>query len=537
MQGLHQLEIIIVLLTVVLLLTTVAQRLLIPYPILLVIGGLALALVPGLPVIRLDPDLVFLVFLPPILWAAAYFTSFREFRRNLRPISLLAVGLVLATTAVVATVARLVLPGMGWAEAIALGAIVSPPDAIAATAIVRRLHVPRRIVTILEGESLVNDATALIVYRAAVAAVLSGTFVFGETVLHFVVAAVAGVLIGLAVGVLTKWALGLMADTFSEIATTLLAPYVAWVLAENVHASAVLACVAGGLYVRQHFSAVVAPVTRLQGRAVWDMLVFVLNGTIFILLGLQLRGLREALPSGQFGRLIIAGAVVSAVAVAVRLIWVPLAAWLPRAISRSLRARNPMPAWQPVFLIGWSGMRGIVTLAAALALPTSTAAGTPFPFRAEIILLSFSVILVTLVFQGLTLVPLIRMLKMEEDRELEQEEMQARERAAAAALVRVNELARDGGREGWVVPEQLERLKDHYGRRVQRYAPSAYVDPECTLEAGDAFRRLRHETLGAERKALIGLRNDGTISDEVLHRLEHELDVEALRLGMGEKRG
>ena len=532
MQGLHQIELMILLLAVVLLLTTLAQRLLIPYPILLVIGGLALALVPGLPIVRLDPDLVFLVFLPPILWAAAYFTSLREFRQNIRPISLLAVGLVLATTAAVAAVARFMLPGMGWAEAIALGAIVSPPDAVAATAIARRLHIPRRGVTILEGESLVNDATALIVYRAAIAAVATGTFVLGDTLIHFVAAAAGGLLIGLAVGMIIKWVLGRMADTFTEIAVTLLAPYVAWVLAENVHASAVLACVTGGLYVRQHFSAIVRPATRIQARAVWDMLIFVLNGIIFILLGLQLRALRESVPPGQFGRLLIVGILVSALAIVVRLIWVPLAAWIPRALSPALRARDPMPPWSWLFVIGWGGMRGIVTLAAALALPLTTAAGAPFPFRNEIILISFVVILVTLVLQGLSFAPLIRMLGLKEDRGLEQEEMLARERAAAAALARLETVAGDG----WAGPEHLERLRDHYGRRKERFAPSNPVDPECTQESADAFRRLRHETLAAERQVLIGLRNDGTISDEVLHRLEQELDVEALRHGLGEHR-
>jgi len=536
MQGLHQLEIIILLLAVVLLLTTVAQRLLIPYPILLVIGGLGLALMPGLPIIRLDPDLVFLVFLPPILWAAAYFTSLREFRQNIRPISLLAVGLVLATTAVVAAVARMAFPGMGWAEAVALGAIVSPPDAIAATAIARRLRIPRRGVTILEGESLVNDATALIIYRAAIAAVVSGTFVLGEALVHFVVAAAGGVLIGLAVGLLSRLVLARMADTFAEIALTLLAPYVAWVLAENVHASAVLACVAGGLYVRQHFSAIVRPVTRLQARAVWDVLVFVLNGTIFILLGLQLGALRQAVPPGQFEHLLIVGAVISALAIVVRLIWVPVAGWIPRAMSRALRERDPMPPWSYLFVIGWGGMRGIVTLAAALALPLTTAAGAPFPFRTEIILISFVVILATLVLQGLSFAPLIRLLRVEEDRGLEQEEMLARERAAAAALARLDELGRDGRHHGRIIPEQHERLRDHYSRRAQRFAASGKVDPECTFEAAEADRRLRYEALHAERTVLIGLRNDGTISDEVLHRLEHELDVESLRLGLGEHR-
>jgi monovalent cation/hydrogen antiporter len=536
MQGLHQLETIIVLLTAVLLLTTLAQRLVIPYPILLVIGGLGIALVPGLPIVRLDPDLIFLVFLPPILWAAAYFTSLREFRQNLRPISLLAVGLVLATTAAVATVARLVLPGMGWPEAIALGAIVSPPDAVAATSIVRRLRVPRRIITILEGESLVNDATALILYRAAIAAVVTGGFALGQSLLHFVIAAVGGVAIGIAVGFLAGWIIGRMADPFSEIATTLLAPYIAWVLAENIHASAVLACVAGGLYLRQWAPSVLKPTTRLQARAVWDVLVFVLNGVIFILLGLQLAALREAVSPGNLVRVLVAGIAVSVTAVVVRLIWVPLAAIIPRALSSSLRKRDPMPAWSAIFLIGWSGMRGIVTLAAALALPFTTAAGTPFPFRAEIILMSFGVILVTLVVQGLSLRPLIRMLRMDEDRALEQEEMLARERAAAAALARLDQLAGDGGDAGsGMAREQLERLKEYYSQRLQRFG-STDVDPECTKEAAESSRQLRHEAIDAERETVIDLRNDGTISDEVLHRLEQELDLEALRLGLGDER-
>ncbi len=532
MEGLHHLEIVILLLALVLALTTVAQKIFIPYPILLVIGGLILSVIPGLPAVTLSPDLVFLVFLPPILWAAAYFTSWREFRANLRPISLLAVGLVLATTAAVAAVAHAMLPGIGWAEAIALGAIVSPPDAVSATAIGRRLRIPRRIVTILEGESLVNDATALVLYRAAVGVAVGASFVLGATLLQFFFAAVVGVALGLAVGMAVRWALCATEDSFTQTAITLLAPYVAWVLGELTHASAVLACVAGGLHVRQHFSAAVAPTTRLQARAVWDLLVFVLNGFIFILIGLQLRVLREAVPSGRFGQLLIAGALVCVTAIVIRLGWVPLAAILPRALSPSLRARDPMPPWSSLFLIGWTGMRGIVTLAAALALPLTTAAGQPFPFRAEIILISFSVILATLVLQGLSLTPLIRVMKLQEDRGQEQEERQAREHAATVALRRLDELAG----EEWLTADHVDRLRVHYGRQLQRFASSGTVDPDCSLEAGDTFRRLRHETLSAERLALIGLRNDGTISDELLHRLEHELDVEALRLGIGELR-
>ncbi|MDE3219085.1 MAG: Na+/H+ antiporter [Nitrospirota bacterium] len=532
MEGLHQLEIVILLLAVVLALTTVARKIFIPYPILLVIGGLVLGVVPRLPAVTLGPDLVFLVFLPPILWSAAYFTSWREFRDNLRPISLLAVGLVSATTAAVAAVAHAMLPGIGWAGAIALGAIVSPPDAVSATAIGRRLRIPRRIVTILEGESLVNDATALVLYRAAVGAAVGGSFVLGEALLQFVFAAVVGVALGLAVGMAARWALCATEDSFTQISITLLAPYLAWVLGELTQASAVLACVAGGLHVRQHFSAAVAPTTRLQARAVWNLLIFVLNGFIFILIGLQLGGLLEAVPSGQFRLLLNVGAMVSVTAIVVRLGWVPLAAVLPRLLIPSLRVRDPMPPWPPLFLIGWTGMRGIVTLAAALALPVTTAAGQPFPFRGEIILISFSVILATLVLQGLSLTPLIRALRLEEDRGEEQEERQAREHAATAAVRRLDELAG----EEWLTSDHVDRLRVHYGRQLERFGSSGTVDPDCSLEAGDTFRRLRHETLSAERLALIDLRNDGTISDELLHRLEHELDVEALRLGIGERR-
>jgi Na+/H+ antiporter len=532
MESLHQLETVILLLAAVLALTTVAQKILIPYPILLVIGGLILGVLPGLPMVTLSPDLVFLVFLPPILWAAAYFTSLREFRQNLRPISLLAVGLVLATTGAVAAVARMILPGMGWAEAIALGAIISPPDAVSATAIGKRLGIPRRVVTILEGESLVNDATALVLYRVAVGAAVSGIFTVGGAMLEFVFAAVVGVAIGIGVAMLTRWALCATDDGLIHIGITLLAPYIAWVLGESVHASAVLACVAGGLHLRQYFSGAVAPATRIQARAVWDLLIFILNGVIFILIGLQLGALRAAVPSGKFWPILLAGAVISITAIVVRLLWVPLAAALPRWVSVAVRTRDPMPPWSHIFLASWTGMRGIVTLAAALALPITTAAGTPFPFRVEIILISFVVILATLVLQGLSLPPLIRILHIKEGRGLEEEELLAREHAATAALTRLDQLTG----EDWLQREHVEQLRVQYGRQLERLAGSAAVHEDDSREATEAFQRLRHETLTAERLALIGLRNDGTISDEVLHHLERELDVEALRLGIGERR-
>jgi monovalent cation/hydrogen antiporter len=531
-ESLYRLEAVVLLLGAVLLLMAVARRFLVPYPIFLVLGGLILGFVPGVPAVRLDPELVFLIFLPPILWAAAYFTSYRDFQANLRPITLLAVGLVMATTAAVAAVAHAIVPGLPWAAAFVLGAIVSPPDAVAATAVARRLRIPHRIVTILEGESLVNDAAALVLYRAAVAATVTGTFVARDTLWQFVLAAAGGVAIGLAVGLLTREALHHAEEPMVETAITLLAPYAAWIAAERMHASAVLACVVGGLYVRRGFSAAVAPTTRIQARAVWELVIFVLNGVIFVLIGLQLRAIRDEGLIENPERLVVYGAVISAVAIAVRLLWVPLAAVIPRLLSPALRRRDPLPPWSSIFLVAWTGMRGIVSLAAALALPLTTAAGKPFPARDEIVVLTFAVILATLVFQGLTLGPLIRGLRLGEDATLELEEAHARQEAARAALARLDALAQ-GPEASRADIEQLQTLYTQRARRASSIEPGAGTE---SARAQAARRRLRHETLTAERRALIALRDQGVISDDVLHRLEQELDIEAIRIGHGEVR-
>src|SRR5262245_15677040 len=343
---------------------------------------------------------------------------------------------------------------MSWPVALALGAIVSPPDAVAATAIARRLRIPHRLVTILEGESLVNDAAALVLYRVAIAAAVTGTFVPGTVLPQFLLAAVGGVAVGLLVGGVTRWALRHTDDSLASVAVTLLAPYAAWVVGERLHVSAVLACVAGGLYVRQAFSAAVAPVMRLQARAVWDVLLFVLNGVIFVLIGLQLGAIHErGLPS-SFGDLVVQGAVISATAIGIRLLWVPIGVAIPRLLSPALRRRDPFPPWSNVLILAWTGMRGIVSLAAALALPLTTASGAPFPFRDEVILLTFAVILATLVLQGLTLTPLIRALDLGQDNQLEVEEAHAREAAARAGLARLADLTS----ETWVPREGVDRL-------------------------------------------------------------------------------
>jgi len=526
-DGGQGVEVVALLFVVVIVLGTFARRLVIPYPILLVIGGLLLGFVPGLPPVRLDPNLVFFVFLPPILWAAAYFTSFRDFRANLRPILLLALGLVVATTATVAAVAHAVVPGLGWAGAVALGAIVSPPDAVAAVAILRRLRIPRRVVVILEGESLVNDAGALIIYRTAVLAMVTGAFSLADAAGQFVLAAVGGVAIGLAVAWLTMVASGWVADSMSEIAISLLAPYISWIAAERVGTSAVLACVAGGLFARRVWSRAVGPATRLQARAVWDLLLFALNGVIFILIGLQLRTLAESVGPGELRALVWQGLLVSLAAIVTRLVWVPIATWLPRQFA-GVRARDPLPPWRPVAIIAWTAMRGVVSLAAALALPLVAADGRPLPLRDQIILLTFAVILVTLVLQGLSLGPLVRGLGLPEDRTLELEEIHARDRAIGAALEHLGKLQeREQG-----VTEQLADLRRHYEERARMVAERGADRPPASSLADAAFKRARYETLGAERRALLELRDRGAISDEVLLDLERELDLEAARLGL-----
>ncbi len=531
-DGGRGVELIALLFIAVIGLGTLARRLVIPYPILLVIGGLLLGFVPGLPPVRLDPDLVFFVFLPPILWSAAYFTSFRDFRANLRPIVLLALGLVAATTAVVAAVAHAVVPGLGWAGAVALGAIVSPPDAVAAVAILRRLRIPHRLVVILEGESLVNDAGALIIYRTAVAAMVTGAFSLPEAVGQFLLAAVGGVAIGLAVAALSTLALRWISDSMSEIAVSLLSPYIAWMAADRMGTSAVLACVAGGLLYRRVWGRAVAPATRLQARAVWGLLIFALNGVIFILIGLQLRTLAQSVGHEELGALAWQGLLVSLAAIVTRLVWVPLAVWLPRQIP-AVRARDPLPPWRAIAIIAWTAMRGVVSLAAALALPLVVADGRPLPLREQIILLTFVVILVTLVLQGLSLAPLVRRLDLPDDQTLEREEIQARDHAVRAALDRLTQLqSQEQG-----VEEQLADLRRHYEDRARVIAGRREEVPASSSLADATFKRARYETLTAERLALLGLRDRGAISDEVLLDLERELDLEADRLGLASVRG
>ena len=539
-----QIEIILGLLLAVAALATLAARLRVPYPILLVLGGSALGFVPGLPPVRLDPELVFLLFLPPLLYVSALFTSWRDFRANVRPISLLAVGLVLMTTFVVATVVHTVV-GLPWAAAFVLGAIVSPTDAIAATTVAQRLGVPRRIVTILEGESLVNDATGIVAYRVAVAAVVTGAFSIWEAGLQFVVGGVGGIAAGFAVGWLVVWARRhLSEDPSVQNIVSLLTPFVAYLAAEelphslwgllhemfgvpgDLYFSGVLAVVTTGLYLGRKGPYIISSGTRLQGYATWELITFLLNGLIFILIGLQLRSIIEGLGEYTAGQLISYAVLVSLTVIIVRMIWVFPATYVPRWAVRRIRERDPSPPWRSVAVIAWTGMRGVISLAAALALPLQTASGSSFPYRNLIIFLTFCVILATLVVQGLSLPVLIRALGLEDDHIGDKEETHGRIQIAEAAIERLDELVD----EDWVREDTTERVRGLYIYRRNRFASRFDGDPDGVEERSAAYQRLMLELLGAQREKLVRMRDEGSIGDEVMHRIERDLDLEESRL-------
>ncbi len=525
-----EVETVLGLLVLVTALAMLARLVAVPYPILLVIGGLLIGLVPGLPHVELEPEIAFLLFLPPLLFVAAFFASPRELKANIRPMGLLAIGLVLFTTLVVGVIAHALLPELGWPVAFALGAIVSPPDAVAASAVFRRLAVPRRIVTIVEGESLVNDATGLIAYRAAVAAAVTGAFSLGEWGALFVFVAIGGVALGLAVGWLVAWIWRRVHDPITSIAISLLTPYAAYLPAEHLGVSGVLAAVAAGLYLGWAWPRVLtgeaASETRLQGRAVWETFVFVLNGLVFVLIGLQLPTILSRLDR-PLGELVVVGALISLATIVTRFVWVFPATYLPRWLSPSLRKRDPSPPWQWVVILGWSGMRGVVSLAAALALPMTVAGGAPFPGRELVIFLTFCVILATLVGQGLTLPLLIRALGLSADGSEEREEAYARATAAEAAVARIDELE-----EEWPSHRELiDQLRARYGHRsrhiqvVNGAAGDLTVDREW-FEHQEIIRAV----IAAERLAVLSLHDDGAISDDVLYRVQRDLDLAEVRM-------
>jgi monovalent cation/hydrogen antiporter len=513
---------ILLLLAVLVVVAVVARRLNTAPSILLVIAGIGLALAPGLPRIELAPELVLLGILPPLIYSAGFAMSWREFRFNLRPIALLAFGCVLFTTCAVAAVAHWLI-GMPLAAGFVLGAIVSPPDVVAPLAIVRRLGVPRRLSVILEGEGLANDATALILYRFAVAAAATGLFSFGQAAGTFVLIVGGEIAYGIGVGWISlrlrRWA----RDPRVEITLSLLTPYVAFLLPQQLGGSGVLATVAAGLFVSWNGPLLIPAATRLQGIFFWDLLVYLLEGFVFLVTGMQTRTLLDRIDTALWRDLGVSVLLTVTVVIVARFVWVYPATYLPRWLSPSLRRRDPLPPWQWVFFLAFVGVRGVVSLAAALAIPLTTAAGAPFPDRDLILFVTFGLIVVTLIGQGLLLPSVVRWLGLAQDaadeRQREHEaELAARSQALNVAQSRLEQLTADGR----ISSEALAILRSLHEYRVGRL-PANTADG---IDAASVATDIRAELIAAEREYIYRLLQEGQITDEGRRRIERELDLE-----------
>lgn len=503
-------------------LAVAARFLRLPYAVVLVLAGMALAFAPGVPRLALDPELALAFFLPPLLMASAYRTDWHAFRRNLRPILVLAVGFVAFSAFAMAAVARWLLPELPWAAAIALGAILAPPDAVAAAAVLQRLHLPRRLVTVLEGESLMNDATALVIYRLAVVAAASSAALAPLPALgSFAVLGLGGLLVGLGVARASLWLLRRLDDTLLETALSFLVAYGAFLLAEALHVSGVMAVVTAGIVVGRAAHRTFSARTRLEARAVWDFVEFVLTSLVFILIGLQLNAILSDLDGRGAWELAGLALAVSLALIALRFLWVFPATYLPRLLVPALRRRDPAPPWQQPFVVAWAGMRGVVSLAAAIALPLD------FPERDLIVFLAFCAILATLVVQGTTLEWVIRRLGLAQAPPpdgIAPEEAAARHAAAEAMLRAVERRAADvlyGPMAADMLPEFRDRAS-HLGR-VARGGGAAAAERA-------ARRALRLEALEAARAVLGARQAEGQLPEETVTKLMQELDLEEGRL-------
>lgn len=536
MQGgdIHAVQLVfLVLLLFVVIFAALARKLQTPYPIVLVIAGLLLSFVPGTPKIALNPDVIFLVVLPPLLYSAAWLTSWREFRYNLVSILMLAFGLVAFTVAGVAAAAHWLFAGFDWRLGCVLGAVVAPTDAIAATSIAKRIGLPQRIVDLLEGESLVNDASGLLALEFALAMVVEGrtpTLMSGAIRLIFLIC--VGLAIGLVIGLVVEWIEQRIDDGPIEIVLSILTPYAVYLAAEAVHASGVLAVVACGLYLSRHSSHFFSANVRLQAWAVWDSLTFVINGLVFVLIGLQLPQVLAGIRDYSVRELLLYGALFSAIVIALRLLWMFPGARLAQLIrTRVLGQRYARPSAKQVFVVGWTGMRGVVALAAAMALPETLADGREFPRRNLIVFLTFSVILVTLVLQGLTLPPLIRALGLAGagGGDHAEEEGEARRIITSAALAHLEDVRGQDLPDFTAVYDDIAR---RYARRLASLSKESEDSDGMSNKELQRYRTVLAELLRLERKTAVRLRNEGRINDEVLRKIEHELDLSETRMAL-----
>jgi CPA1 family monovalent cation:H+ antiporter len=511
---------VLAVLVVITILFEIARRLGVPYPSLFVLGGLALAFVPGLPRLTLQPDLVLLVFLPPLLFSAAFETPLRELRLYLAPIARLSIGLVIFTMVVVAAVAQATIPSLGWGPALTLGAIVAPTDALAATTVFRRIGAPRVVRSLIEGEALLNDATALVAYRTAVLAVMSGGFVLSAAVGGFLTASLGGIVFGVAVGWLAGEVLRRLDDPPVEVAISLVIPFAAYLPADRLGLSGVLAAVAAGLMIGRRLGTILTPSSRVLWLSTWKMVGFILNGFVFVLIGLELPEVVRAIPAERVGDVLRVVVLVIAATVGARFVWVYTASFLPGSPRREVARRDPRLAWRLTFLVGWSGLRGAVSLAAALALQAD------FPERNVLLLVTFAVILVTLLVQGLTLPWVVRWAGWDGVEAGGDEATTAR---AAAYQAGLDEIER--ARPNWAGHQPLfDRLESGLRDRSQHLATEDADETEERRQERVEHEEIQRGVIGAQRLAVIELRDRGEINDLTLRLIERELDLEELRM-------
>jgi Na+/H+ antiporter len=532
-NTIHAIEIVFLLLMLfVVFFGALARKLKLPYPIVLVIAGLVLSFIPGIPRISLNPDVVFLVFLPPLLYSAAWFTSWRDFKYNIVSILFLAFGLVGFTVAGVAVFAPHIFGGFDWRLGFVLGAVVATTDAIAATSIANRLGLPKRIVDILEGESLVNDASGLLALEFGVAMIVSGqtpTVAVGVIRISYLVA--IGIAVGILIALVVERIERYLDDGPIEVTLSIMIPYIAYLAAERIHASGVLAVVACGLYLSRRSTRLFSASVRLQAYGFWNAFNFVLNGLVFVMIGLQLPFVLEGIREYSLPHLILYGAIFSTLLIALRIAWIYPGAFFAALIRRRVFHQNePMPPAKPIFVVGWTGMRGVIALAAALSLPELLPGGTQFPQRNLIIFLTFCVILVTLVLQGLTLAPLIRLLGLAGQSGPEEEEREARRIILEEALKHIKARREATESQSHHLGAALDDAITKYKRRLSAVTGQSYEQHGIDAEDHGHIVDLGRQLVQIERETAVRLRNEGLISDQILRRIEFELDLSETRL-------
>jgi monovalent cation/hydrogen antiporter len=511
-------------------LAILAKWLKLPYPIVFVIGGALIAFIPGLPHVAIAPDWIFYTVLPPLLFHGGWVTDWTLLRRNVRPIALLAVGLVVASTVATAVMMMWLAPGFGWVSAFVLGAIVSPPDAVAAGAIFERFGVPRRILAILDGEGLLNDGTALVIYRFAVFAAVVGNFSLPRASMAFVFVVAVGIATGCVLAIAFEALLRLLrrleiSDTQIDSLITLIAPYVTYLSAEAAGGSGVLATVTIGIILGRRSPLYSSPESRLVALAVWNILIYLLNALVFLLIGIELRAIVD--DGTIVTRWLPTALWISLMLIVLRLIWAFAQAYIPRAFRPGERRRDPAQ-WRWITVIGWTGLRGIVSLAAALALPLYTRNGAPFPERTAIIFITFCVIVVTLVGQGLTLFPLMRWLKIKDGEDTAGYETKVRIAALKAGLKRLETLAESSNVDA--EREPIARAIAEYNNRIDHLGHHVTPDQDTESSESRYDHHIQEEALKAERHAIVQLRDEGKIPDEIFRRVQYDLDLASTRL-------